>query len=863
MKPDDYIEYRVHIFSGPPYFMQADWENPQTAVQDMLEDTFNWDIESQHLTGQTEPPQYLGELYGWSDFSVTSEINKIESNATIEINPNQARIVRSQKHYLLGDGRGKYLAADTGGTRILLESTTYFTETNWADQMVDEGFFVQIEAYNTRLSGGQRQIIFHGVITDWKMKGDTENVELNIMSLGTLASNELAVDMFFPDFYPTINVSQLDKEQLPVPVGISKYDLYRFTGSDLNEAPRATRIIHWLIFNNRYLQIDLEKIYQDRENNVTYNFQDLPPELNALFFNFDLNKQTVGNLLDDIAKILPPNYYFRVEYNPQSVVNVLPGKTYYPVFILRRNDEADYTWQVYEDAKNPQYAKKALIPEYYVKSGDEVVNYDLNYAGEQKAHRWIVAGPQHGTFVVTNLPAPPAVATKEMTHPIRVQQVVEEENYEFDIPPRQVLTKEEQDDIDERVQELLDNDMATNRARALQLVEQQQVLNFLRPDKRMKMQGLIDQEASLTTEQKSEEAYITNIWKAFDLNEDVRLADDAQSGIAKEYGDYTRALQDISAQTEDKPWWQRAGEFLVDTISGATARDVVSWAFGTSSDELYARGRINASRRARIINFITRKQGMAETIPDRITDAVMKEAIQRAKDDGISLRDALTAVLRENTLEALPTRKGQGVRVKEESKYANRVVAGIPNINIFYEYANLKQINTQAFKNTNPTQHAANERSMLVLRNQLRNYMYPASLNKNRIGRAQGYRVSKMEVNSEASAVVGKDADTANVRLARLLGEIAIKKYRQNVDAQYTGRVVVRNSSSRAVIEYKVGQVIGFRGFNNVIDNVVARIAAVKLNKYTAELTLSYVKPSYGRRLKSIESDLANSERLN
>ena len=847
MQPE--IKYRIHVWDGPPAYMEYDWLNPRENAQNILEDTYDWDIESTQAQRDAliNKPVYLGELFGWSDFSISSEINRLEGSAKIEINPNQTHVIRRTTNWVLSDGRGNIVTTDPVGTKLLLEQTSYASEINWADQAVDEGYFIQIETYgHPKLSNGERHIIFHGVISDWKMSGDSENVTLNVLSLGGLARNELAVDMFFPEWLPDIRATGINNNKTGAVTELTKYDKYTFLGSA--ESARVTRIMEWLIVNNRYLNFD-NLIWTDAENNIDYTFGNLDSELNSLFYGFELNDQTVGDILDDISNILPFNYYFFVDYSTPLLALDFVRKPYQPVFRLRRNQLLTETSKDIRPAKSvsrQSVSRDFLRPDYRLTSGKEVVNYDITYAGEGKTTRWVVAAEAFGNLEVTNLPAPTPFKsiTKETTHPIQVRHSFRETKEEYDLPPSP-LTAEDLAEIEKDKQERLATGVTAPEGEQEAIIARMRpkALSYLIPEKRTKLQRILD------ITDRSSRLLALEDWSEADV-----VIDKTAANWQRDVNNYlaTRLRQG-----------QRA---LIERVIVVGPRLTLAW----------AESQVNFDRKNYIDYFVGKVKNQVEEqdrwVMDEVVAAALNKALERheARKGGsnlppIDVGDAVSQILTERKLASIPQQKGTRMVMDQEDRYIPRVVASSPDPQLFDFYAYLSDQTTPALQRSDKAQYDSNLALLAVLRQQLQEYLYPIVFNKNRRGIVQKYRTTKMSEESLPSldAQYEDQREAPRQAVEEAVTKIANEKVNLTRHAQYAGKVLVQNTTDRPLPSYQLGDVIGFTGFNNVVDNVIARISAIKFNRYTAELTLSYVLPSVSRELQASRRDRGNRQRLN
>ena len=71
---------------------------------------------------------------------------------------------------------------------------------SFADQYIDYGTFIQVESYNN--PDNERRIIFAGMVMNWSINAQSHQVSIRCVSLGHMAGEELALDMFNPGFLP-------------------------------------------------------------------------------------------------------------------------------------------------------------------------------------------------------------------------------------------------------------------------------------------------------------------------------------------------------------------------------------------------------------------------------------------------------------------------------------------------------------------------------------------------------------------------------------------------------------------------------------------------------------------------------------
>ena len=372
-------EYRIHVWDGPPFFLQ------QGAVVGTVFNVLR--------------PIYLGELIGFSNARIQSEINTIDGSAEVVFNPSSISFQAKFLDYVLGTGRDKALGM--GDDKVLALDSVQISSsdsTDFIDHPVDVGSFISIEVYRYNATSGRYigKTLFWGQALDWEKSGADQTITLRNVSLGTLAGKQLAVESFFgnTDTLPDpINVN--DEVDPMLKVQTSKFDGYSFLGDSVGGATTALKVLWWMIWGSRYLRID------STLNTPIETLSNPPSDLVGAFMFFDLNQQTVAELLDESLEFLPSDWYFRVNYDdPQTRLStdltVYELTAYRPIVELRKTGRTHAALG----------SQSPLAIDYFLTIGQEIIDYDTSFSGEEHFTHQIVASKQQGKLNVIDLPNP-------------------------------------------------------------------------------------------------------------------------------------------------------------------------------------------------------------------------------------------------------------------------------------------------------------------------------------------------------------------------------------------------------------------------------------------------------------------------
>ena len=132
---------------------------------------------------------------------------------------------------------------------------------------------------------------------------------------------------------------------------------------------------------------------------------------------------------------------------------------------------------------------------------------------------------------------------------------------------------------------------------------------------------------------------------------------------------------------------------------------------------------------------------------------------------------------------------------------------------------------------------------------------------KGKKGEAVGYQQDDPKlVGSDIAETT--DSATATPEIRGLLTTLANQDLEANNDSTFIGNVTVVDTPARKIEDYRLGDLVGFRGFNNVVDNTVGKIAAIRRGHVTAHLSLSKPTPNVDRTLQALRADLLNIQRV-
>ena len=399
-------ERRIHVWDGPPIYLQAliAESDPLFAAANKLR------------------PIYKGEIQGFSDLGIDSEISTIDGTAEITFNPSSEKFESVFLDFVLGDGRGNRLFFNNHYLRLNRIQTSDSDRTSFEDQDVDVGSFISIENYNydEAIQKYKRKILFWGQVLDWGKSGKAQNIVLRCLSIGSVAGLEPAAHAFFPNdssLPDAINVNdETDPNRRVVP---SRYDQFSFIGETVGGSSTAVKVLFWLFHNSPYLAASLQLSDNPNEDFPHNDLTVPPPDLAGAFMFFDLNLQTISELIEEALEFLPSDWYFYLDYDP-TFNYISPAQTpytdlaYKPTFKLRKSKrKADGT--------------SRLIPDYALTIDKEIIDYDMTFSGEEQHTHQITASKQQGRLEVVDLPNPGGNAKIRVQHVPEYQDVKDDE----------------------------------------------------------------------------------------------------------------------------------------------------------------------------------------------------------------------------------------------------------------------------------------------------------------------------------------------------------------------------------------------------------------------------------------------------
>ena len=362
MEVDDEV-YQFKIYDAPPYW----WQRYRNSYPD-------------HPNLR---PVFLGRLKNVIDFSIDEEQNKLSSSATITINAQELQSDTSTIKTLLTT-MSKFLTFNNNGqpTGLISDETTISTGSgvkSFADNPMDYGRFVQIESYNNPLK--ERRIIFYGMVMDWSVDSSSKQITFNLVSLGHLAGEEIAIEMF----------RRLDSIVAGTPGGVefARYDL---------TALNPLVIMYWLINANDYLDFDATGIGGWRNDpNLPNKGIPVNDELNIIS-TVTMDFDTIESVIEKCMETVPPGWFFRVDYDVEENRFFEDNPSY------RASD--GYLSPTNRLTPKVRFKKSSDEPDYYLTNGLEVADYNLAFSGEEFYSRIIATTSAVGKRIITNITSP-------------------------------------------------------------------------------------------------------------------------------------------------------------------------------------------------------------------------------------------------------------------------------------------------------------------------------------------------------------------------------------------------------------------------------------------------------------------------
>ena len=374
--------YRISAYDGPPWYTQQFYPQGDTR--------------------RNNQPKFLGEIDGWTGFSINEEINSFNTSAEVKYVAQTATEPPKYQSFVLAtksgspiNFNGKYLRV---GRRLLNPLRT----TNFADSPIDYGVFLRIEnqvptSGNLTTPAGQYRILFVGLIVSWEQDISTQMVTLRLEGLGMMAGKELAADQFFhaDTRLPLVRVN--DEES---PTQTTKWDRYRFYGPF-----PVPSMLAQLTAVNPYLAMENNIIVphpDDLARTETFTLARQPAELAEIVIDITLEDQNVEDFTRQLWAYMSYQWFFYIDYDEREEgVGSYEGSYYRPRLTI---------------AKSAVNVFGVSIPRYTLHAGVHVTAQSLNFSGEEHATRVVFASQQFGTLNITSVPGSLSEGRFQATH---------------------------------------------------------------------------------------------------------------------------------------------------------------------------------------------------------------------------------------------------------------------------------------------------------------------------------------------------------------------------------------------------------------------------------------------------------------
>ena len=339
-----------------------------------------------------QQPAYLGELEGWTNFSITEELNNIDNSATITYSPQLTASTAANQLIVLATPDGKALTTKDGKFLVITESYTDPIRTRpFQDDPVDYGVFVLIENHDlTGATTDQSQTLFTGMIVSWEQDLATQNVTIRLVGLSNLGGNFLIKDVFWRNLrtYESISTPRIRANNNRQTYKLSPYDHYVFEGINVMV------LLERACFYNTYLRLPFEWVFYEQTATNTapefrrFTLDALPDDARNVLVNMEMGDRSVKDFFEEVWEYLPNDWHYRIDYNQFSSNGRLR-----PTIVLGK------TIKVFDSVYR-------LRPDYVLRAGENVVAQSLNFSGERQANKFIVASGTAGTLTIDRLSRP-------------------------------------------------------------------------------------------------------------------------------------------------------------------------------------------------------------------------------------------------------------------------------------------------------------------------------------------------------------------------------------------------------------------------------------------------------------------------
>ena len=291
----DRFDYKFSLFDGPPHSKFQDFENSK-----WIEEYKNY------------KPTFEGDLQGVLDFLIKSDTETLSKSMTMTIAPSSVDLNRSVDRKVYLTTEGKYLT--TEGKRLVAyrEQAEISGNADVLGNPIEYGMFLKLTA--SFEDGGELRtdILFWGMVVSHEFDDTSKTATVRLVDLGHLATQELAHDYLQgnPNGWRVDTIARDNTRTEGEVQNIVNFDRWEVFFAD------PLKIVHYLLVQNPFISEGEVEYYNEADRlDLNKDWSEATDIVGKSSANFEIAGNKIADVFTKCLNYVNPQYILRTVYD--------------------------------------------------------------------------------------------------------------------------------------------------------------------------------------------------------------------------------------------------------------------------------------------------------------------------------------------------------------------------------------------------------------------------------------------------------------------------------------------------------------------------------------------------------------------